>query len=206
MNLTKREQLYALVTGAVLLAALGYFFLLQPYLANRARLINDIQAAQTKFDREQRLLDAREKVAADWKALLAANGGGGGGGTLQTNLAEAIGQAHDTFYDAADNAAAYNARFDLQTFAPDRPRQEGDFQTIRLTGTGTGTTASLSLFVLALERSKLPLRIDDMRITARQPGTDILNFSFNISTLFFSPAPAAPTRSVSQPQPQGGEL
>ncbi|MCL2639796.1 MAG: type II secretion system protein M [Phycisphaerales bacterium] len=209
MNLSKREQLYAIVTAAVLLAGIAYYFLLQPYFASRTKLTKDIKTAQTKFDREQRLLKAQPKVAADWKELL--------GGALKTVPAEAISQTHDAFYDAAYNARAYNDRFDLQTFNSDRPRQEGDFQVIRLNITCTGSTASLYRFVFALEQSSLPLRIEDMRVNSRHPGADDLNIALTISTLIFAPPTPAPSRSTSTPspsrstpapipQPQGGTL
>ncbi|MCL2645873.1 MAG: type II secretion system protein M [Phycisphaerales bacterium] len=197
MNLSKREQLYALITGLVLLVGLAYFYLIEPYFAARTQLIADVKTAQSKYDHELQLLDARPKVAADWKGLLAT--ANVPAGVLKTIPAEASSQAHDALYDAA-----YYARFDLQSFTSDRPRPEGDFQVIRLSVTGIGSTASLYRFIAALEHSSLPLRIEDMRVTSRHPGVDDLNIALTVSTIIF--APTTTSRPAPQPQPQGDNL
>jgi len=203
MNLSKREQIYAIVTAIVLLAGLAYYFLVSPYLASLARLTANIKTAQTKYDRELKLLKAQPKVAADWETILAA--AGETGGVLKTIPAEASGQAREAINVAAYNASAYNASFNLQGFSSDRPRQEGDFQIIRMNVTGTAPTIALYRFVSAIEQSPLPLRIEDLRVTARQPGTNDLNVALTISTIIFVPN-TTPSRSTPQPQPQGDSL
>jgi len=174
--------------------------MISPYLSARAKLVNSVQAAQSTYLREVRLLRDRPKVAADWKAILAT--AEVKDGVLKTNSAEAVSQAYDACYNIARDV-----RFGFQTFTPDRVRQEkkeSDFQVIRLNVTGIGSTAALYRFVSALEHSNLPLRIEDMKVTSRQPGTGDLNIALTLSTIIFTPTTTS--RPAPQAQPQGDNI
>jgi hypothetical protein len=185
MTLSRREQLYALIAGVMLLIGGGYFYLLSPYLTARAQLISDINAAQKKYDREVSLIESQPKVASSWKKLLA--------GDLREKPAEAMSRTNDFIYDAARSAM-----FEIKIFNPDGPKQEGDFKNIRVNVSGVGKMLWLYHFLAAIEQSELPIKIDELRVAARKPGLDDLNVSLTISTLIFAPAPT--TRPAARPE------
>jgi hypothetical protein len=191
MNLSAREKIIALFTAIVVVFVVGYLFLIAPYLANRAQLAEDIKSTQSQYDDETKLLAAQPRVAADWKSLLAGN--------LKTIPAQASGKTQDALYDWARSA-----RFNLQSVKPDRPRQDKDFQQIRFQASGAGTTASIYRFLAAIEKSDLPLKIEELRVNSRKDGTDDLNITLTLSALIFSP-PAPGARSAPT-QPAGGTL
>jgi hypothetical protein len=75
------------------------------------------------------------------------------------------------------------------------PRQDGKFLVTNFKFTGVGSTRSISRWVNAIERGmvppagkdqleqRIPLRIDDITITPRKPGTDELTAIVSFSTL-----------------------
>ncbi len=182
MVANRREKLIAIVLGAALVLLLVDTYLWTPYQQDDAKVKGDIAALSPTFTREQRLVDPgnRKKVDDKWKSLLA--------GGLKTDPAAAESQAMRWMRTFAENA-----RIDLQSLKPERIARNGDFQQIRIQATGNGTTSGLANMVWQIENAPLPLRVTDLRLTARKEGSDDLTFSLNVATIAFTPAPGKPS-------------
>jgi hypothetical protein len=111
-----------------------------------------------------------------WKALLS--------GGLKTDPGEAESQALQAMRKFAEDT-----RLNVQSLKPERLARTGDFQQIRIQATGTGTTSALASMIWQIENARFPLRVTDLRLTARKEGIDDLSFSLNVATIAFTPAP-----------------
>lgn len=184
MLANRREKVIAIVLGAALVLLLADTYLWSPYQEEDARVKGDIAALSPKFKIDKRLVDVanRKKVDDQWKGLLALPGG------LQTDPAKAESQAM-----RAMQQFAASTRIDLQSLKPERIARNGDFQQIRIQATGNGTTSGLANMIWQIENAKSPLRVTDLRLTARKEGTDDLTFSLNVATIAYTPAPEKQT-------------
>ncbi len=176
MIANRREKIIALV----LIGALGILafdqYALTPYFDARKNVSADLEAATTRERKASRLLNNQARVERAWRELLA--------GPLKTDPAAAESQALHAVRDWAQNS-----RVDLQSLKPERIGRTGDFQQIRVQATGTGTTAAVSALLSQVESAKIPMRVNELRLTSRKEGTDDLSFSLSVSTVLFSPAP-----------------
>lgn len=176
MLANRREKIIAIVLAAGLVLLLADTYLWSPYQDESAKVSGDLAAESGKLLIAQRLVRDRHGVDQKWKALLA--------GGLKTDPATAESQALYAMRDFAQNT-----RIDLQSLKPERIARSGDFQQIRIQATGNGTTSGLANMIWQIENARIPLRVTDLRLTARKEGTDDLSFSLNVATIAFTPAP-----------------
>jgi hypothetical protein len=186
----RREKLIAIVLAAALAWLLGETYLWTPYKDEDDKVKGDIAALSIPLKTDQRLVKNRKAVDDKWKELLA--------GGLKTDPAAAESQALHAMRDFAQNT-----RIDLQSLKPERIARTGDFQQIRIQATGNGTTSGLANMIWQIENARIPLRVTDLRLTARKEGTDDLSFSLNVATIAFTPAPE--TRQPAARTPAKGE-
>ena len=176
MLANRREKLIAVVVAAGLVLLLTYTYLWSPYQDENAKVGGDLAAESVKLRIATQLIKDRKAVDDKWKGLL--------DGGLKTDPAAAESQALHAMRDFAQNT-----RIDLQSLKPERIARSGDFQQIRIQATGNGTTSGVANMIWQIENAKIPLRVTDLRLTARKEGTDDLSFSLNVATIAFTPAP-----------------
>lgn len=176
MLANRREKMIAMG----LMAALGIwalnYYLLTPYTVELAQVRKDIATYEQKVDKANRLFKNDLRVKENWRSQLA--------GGLKTDPAEAESQALHAMRDYAQIS-----RVDMQSLKPERTARVGDFQQVRIQATGNGSTAAIATLVSQIETARIPLRVNELRLTARKEGTDDLSFALNVSTIVFTPAP-----------------
>ena len=191
MTLSRRERILAIVIGVALLALIGGNFLLLPYLSQRSWLNDQIQQARQRDRHDADLLTNEAHVATLWKQLTATN--------LQSDVSVATNNMNVALYGLAGRAG-----FEIKDLKPDHAVQKGDFQQVRFQVAGSGSTESLGRFLVALEKTSLPMKINEMRVSSLKEGTDNLTLQMVVTTVGFSPAPAG--HSGQKAAPKGDEL
>lgn len=174
MTLSKRERIVALLAGLTIGALLLDQTMLTPWF-NRLNKANDMIAAH-----QSKLLDANNLFSSDtaaqrrWKEM-AGNG-------LKSDASASEGQLLDRVREAAQQAG-----LSLQSLKPERSERVSGFYRITIRVTANGSMWRVSRFMESLQRSKIPLRLTDVQITARKEGTDDLSLQMGVSTIFDPP-------------------
>ena len=176
MIANKREKIFSLIMLSSLGLLLVDRYALTPYFEASKSVASDLQEATAKEEKASRLLTNQSRVDRAWHELTS--------GPLKSDAAAAESQALHAMRDWAQGS-----RVDLQSLKPERIGRVGDFQQIRVQATGTGTTSAVAVLMNQIETAKIPMRINDVRLTSRKEGTDDLSFSMSVSTVLFSPAP-----------------
>jgi hypothetical protein len=161
-----------------------------------------IKKQRDTFNANKKLIDGRSKIAKDWKAL------------QERGLSsDASASAYTLMSKVWD--IGYEQGFSITALTnPGRTSSKSDFDTIKFQATGTGTTKRVANFLLALESTDLPLKIEDLNITSKTPGDDMLTVEMGLTSIIYAPKVAAgstalasgarpSTRSATQPATTG---
>ena len=79
----------------------------------------------------------------------------------------------------------------LSSLKPERTEKEKDFFKITFRATGGGSMAQVGRFLWRIETAQVPVRVTDVTITSRKPGTDDLAVQLGIATSYLAPEPGA---------------
>jgi hypothetical protein len=180
LTLNKREKWIAIALGAVVVIVAGQSFLLGPYVTARADLNDQIVKEERKIDTTTKLLGNRQRVRDNWKLQIASG--------LKSNGSDAEIQSLHAFRDWAQSS-----RVTVESVKSDQAEQTGDFQQIHITVTVTGNMSGLAHWLWDLETTQLPMKIGDVRLSARKEGTDDLSLQASVNTLVFAPLPPKAT-------------
>jgi len=168
--LSKREKHIGLATIALVAVVGLYGLVLSPYLDRRQAVAQDLDRATQQLADANVLFDRQAQLQKIWRQMQQ--------GGLSADESRAESQAQHALVDWAQWAGVA-----LDTRGPGRPTQEDKFQVISFNITGTGSTAAITRLLWALETATIPIRVNDMQITARREGTDDLMIRFSMSTL-----------------------
>ncbi|HVT82558.1 MAG TPA: hypothetical protein VHM90_18095 [Phycisphaerae bacterium] len=194
MKLDEEQQTKAMwAVGIVAGLALLYFALVRPlYLQPREQKVKDIAAATKLRDENARLLAKADALKPKWKELQIPSG---------PNASEAMEASVRATVDAA--AASNVGAFTIGKFyksqdrpllapkSPDRQDTRTDFTELRFTMSTTTTTNHLAKFLNYIESTKMPARIESIKIDAIKSGIDNLNIDIIMSAIVYTPRLAA---------------
>jgi hypothetical protein len=173
--LSKREKNIGLAAGAAVVGLLLYSFVWSPY----SDALGSI--AQEKADAEKTLADGEQlnqrkaHLQPIWQQLVQ------GGVRQDESLAQS--QARE----ALDNWAQ-RAGVTLDSLVLEHSVQQGSFfvTNFNMSFGVAGATGmrSIAQMMWALETAKIPMRVNDMKISPAHEGTDQLNVKLSVSTLY----------------------
>ena len=194
MVLSRREQIIGLVTAGVLgLLALDHVAL-SPLLERRASADTDLRAAEGDALRADQLLQNAPRMLTRWKTMKDAG--------LKSDATESKSQAMRKLLEWERESG-----IEFTSLQPDRgdagamgSRKHKDFQQITIRASGTGSMRSVSRFLWQVQTAEIPMRITDLQIDARKPGSDDLMMTLSVSTLALAPPPDAKTAAAVTPE------
>lgn len=179
MILTKRERLIVIVTALAVGAFVADRYLLTPLLNYREDLQAQHARAMQEMNTADRLLRQQRENRERWNQVTAAG--------LQQDPGVAESQALHRL-----RIWAQESRLPLTSLKPNRPTTPAEFQRITIDVVGAGSMNAISQFLWRIENADIPMRIVECNIIARPEGTDNLQMTLRLSTLYHSPPPPAP--------------
>jgi hypothetical protein len=189
MAMTRRERLILICTGAACALFVGDRYALSPYVEASRKADEDLKAVTVQKETADMTFDRRKKLDREWRSML--NGG------LKSDAGDAEQQLYESVQDWAREAGVSVSNTD-----PQRVARNDRTQIVRLRVTGTGTTAAFARLLYKLEKSTLPVRVDEFTLSSRNQGNDDLSVSMWVSTIWVRPPspddarrPAAPRRT-----------
>ena len=194
MALSRREKMIAWGTGAaVALFALNRYAL-EPYLAERRALSARRTTLTAQSTENTRTLQKQRRLEREWRNMVS--------GGLKSDAGEAEQQLYEAVRDWAREAGV-----SIATSDPQRVPQKERTQIVRLRVTGTGTTTSFAKLLWRTESSPLPVKVDEFTLAAQPQGTDKLNVTLAVSTIWVRPPGPEDAKAPRLPQrrPAGGE-
>ena len=194
MVLSRREQIIGLVTAGVLgLLALDHVAL-SPLLERRASAESNLRAAEADAMRADQLLQNAPRMLTRWKGMKDAG--------LKSDATESKSQALRKLleWERESGITFTSLQPDRGDIGATASRKNKDFQQITLRASGTGSMRQVSRFLWQVQTSEIPMRITDLQIDARKPGSDDLMITLAVSTLALAPAPEAKPAVATGPE------
>lgn len=189
MAMSKREKMIAGVTGAaVALFALNRYAI-DPYVEARRAASSRRTTLAAQSTEATRTLQKQKRLEREWRNMVS--------GGLKSDAGEAEQQLYEAVRDWAREAGVSVATSD-----PQRVPQKDRIQVVRLRVTGTGSQASFSKLLWKVETSPLPLKVDEFSLTAQPLGTDNLNVTLAVSTIWVRPPSPEDNKSPRAPAPR----
>jgi hypothetical protein len=177
-----REKMIALVASSVIGLALLDQVLLSPLFLRLSEANTRITEDEAELARARNLFTTRTRAERRWRELA--------GATLKTDASAAESQLLNKVRDWAQGA-----NLKLASLKPERAEKEAGFDKITIRAAGDGSLAQVSRFLYTLQTADIPVRVSDLTLTSRKPGTDELTLQVGIATIFNRPADAKPGES-----------
>ncbi len=175
-TLYPREKRILWVTAAVLIAALCYLFLLDPFFREWRTLSSRIQLAQGKLQRTRLLLKRKSEIEAAYQALT-------GGSTDRSKAPESV--VTQMLQEVED--LAQKSGLNILELRPLPGRKKGFFQEQGLELSAEGTAPQFARFIYSLFESPNPLKIEKLELRSKSGGDPSLRGILVLSTLLQSP-------------------
>lgn len=174
MALSRRERV--IVAGTLAAVALFAFdrLLLTPVLDRREATRLALENARADLEEARVLFERRARLAPRWRAMLDA----GLGATLEGAEGRALHAVRDGCREAGLSLTSLRRE---QTGARD------GFGEIVFRASATGSLAAVTRFLWRLESSSLPIRMTELRLSARKEASDDLSLEMRISALHLPP-------------------
>lgn len=174
MTLSKREKYIAYATAAVLGLLLLDHTVLTPLMDQYGNLDTQIAAVRQKVDDAQDVIDRGERDDARWKKMAS--------GSLLHDESSSESQILNAIRDWGQSAGVA-----MSSQKRERTEKQGDFVKLTYRATGTGRMSEVARFLWLIQNSSIPARISDLQLTSRKEGTDDLNISIGVSTVYLPP-------------------
>lgn len=174
MTLNKRERLIGIAAGAVVGLLLLDQVLVTPLLARWRDADDRIELATAQRSSADDLIFTSERANRQWARVI--------GGQLQHDASEAESQVLNSVREWAQEAG-----MSLSSLKPERTEKEKDFYKITFRATGGGGMSQIGRFLYRIETATVPVRVTDVTITSRKPGTDELGIQLGIATSYLAP-------------------
>lgn len=172
--------MYATVLGVGVGAWALYSFAVSPYLEMRNDLVEQINNKSNEEAKNDRLLRDARNLKADWDKL-----------DVRVTPADADSRLAHYLREWAQEA-----RLALSSSRPERGKAEKGFLQVVSHGQAEGTQESLVKLLWAMERSNIPVRVDELSITAKKEGENRLSVNLNVSTLCVDPDAGKPNKGT----------
>jgi hypothetical protein len=111
------------------------------------------------------------------------------------------GEAEQQLYEAVRDWAR-EAGVSVATSDPQRVPQKDRIQVVRVRVTGTASQASFSKLLWRVETSPLPVKVDEFTLAAQPQGTDNLNVTLAVSTIWVRPPSPDDAKAPRVPAPR----
>lgn len=168
MRIERREDLLKIGVAVVIGLALLDRMVLTPAATRWKAQGERITALQAKVTEGRRLLLRKNAIRAKWAEM------------QQTDLKNDVSEAEEQVYTGIQQWAAASGISTTSLSPLWRPQEDYDLYEFR--ASTTGTQSSLGKFIYQLETDKLPVKLEECELTARdnkgQQLTGALRFSF----------------------------
>lgn len=186
MVVSSRERYIAAIAIAVLVLLALDRVVLGPLVKYRKDIDARKSALAAEISRTEDLAARNAQDAPLWKAMRA---------SLQPGPAEAESQILHAVRDWAEDA-----RLTLSLVKPERLVDKSRLPQIAFQTVGTGSMEAVSRFIWRLETARIPIKITELQLASRKEGTDDLNVTMRISTVYLperkASAAAKPTQGA----------
>jgi len=162
------------VVGALILD----WYVVEPILDSGKQREAEKQALVKQLTDAQTLVKRGEQLKPKWRDMEK--------GGLKTDPSE----AESAVLRAVDEWAK-DAQFSLTARKPERVPGKGDLREISYQITGSGRTAAVAKFLYRADTTTLPVKVEEVAITARREGTDDLSVQIRLNGIYVLPAAEA---------------
>jgi hypothetical protein len=181
MMMSRREWMIGVIAGAVLGLLVLDQIVLTPLMNRLDTATADLDAAQLKLQENTQTIARSQTVRRGWRDRA--------GNTLQSDASTAESQVLNRMRDWSQQAGV-----SLTALKPERTDREKGFTRITIRATATGNMQQVSRLIYLVGRSDVPLRISEVSINSRREGTDDLQLSIAVATIYLPPpAPSGTT-------------
>lgn len=177
MDLSKREKLVAL-------AALGaVFILLFDYYAVSPALSAFEEARSERAELEAEMAEAealfsRQRVQANrWNRM------------VESGMRRSPEEAESAMFRAVRDWSRESG-LSLSSLNPGRSNEVGDMVELNFQVTGSGGMRSVARFLWLVENAELPVKVEQLQVTARRDGVDDLSLQVSLSSVCMPPSVA----------------
>ena len=174
MALSHRERLIAIGTGLAAVVFFGDRYAWTPYFETRKNVVDDRLAAQAKLSDAQLRVSRAKRMERQWRDMLA--------GGLKTDQSVAQFQLLDAVGDWAREAGV-----NLTSRTPQPEVRNDRTQIIRLHAVGTCSESAAAKLLWRVETAPIPIKVDELTLTTRKPGSDDLSINLVVSTIWVKP-------------------
>jgi hypothetical protein len=180
---SNRERYVAIAVAAAVAIFGADRYLLTPYMARLDKARTDQEVASLKLDSQTKTLRQQRELRKVWSDMRSR-------GSLVPDAFQAEAQLMQALQALADETGVK-----VSGRKAEQPVREGDFYRTGVQFGGTGSTASISKFLWRLETAPLPIRVSELTLRSRQPNTDELIVTLNVSTLSIVPSADTPDQA-----------
>jgi Tfp pilus assembly protein PilO len=171
--MSQRERYIVIGTlGVVALFALDYLFL-SPQIERYKALNDQITTDLVQVDHNNKVFKRARESKQKW-AEMTAGALKRDASTTESQLIDSIGQW------------AQDARMSV-SYKPERTEKQKDFVKVTYRATCNGSMSQLRTFLQHVQQATIPIRITDLQVSSRPEGTDALQISMGISTVYLAP-------------------
>ena len=179
MALSARERMIAIGTGLAALVFVGDRYAFSPYMAAREQVGAELKTTSDRLRDSLGTIKRATQMQRAWRDMEA--------GGLKTDQSAAQFQLLDAVGDWAKEAGV-----NITSRTPQPETRSDRTQIIRLHANGTCTMASAARLLWRVETAAIPVKVDELTLTSRKPGTDDLSITLVVSTIWVRPGEAAP--------------
>jgi len=172
MAFSKRERMIFIVTLYFVMIVILYQLILTPVLDARGQILAEKQRLIRDMEKASALFDQKDRVSREWEELK--NGG------LNSDVS-----ATESMVLNAMRAWAQNYGLTISSIKPERDKDEGAvMQEIKFNVACSGNMGSVGQFLWHLENTTLPLRITDFQLGAREEDGKEMSLQLKLSALY----------------------
>src|SRR3954463_14800268 len=171
--MSQRERYIVIGTVAVVaLFAIDYLFLTPQF--ERYRTLDDqINTDRGQVEHNNKVFKRARESKQKW-AEMTVGALKRDASTTESQLIDSIGQW------------AQDAKMSV-SYKPERTEKQKDFVKVTYRATCNGSMSQLRTFLLHVQRATIPIRITDLQVSSRPEGTDALQISIGIATVYLAP-------------------
>ena len=173
MVLSKREQLIAILTTAILVLLVLDRYALTPFFRMREETRSEKEQLQAELAKGKSLLGRRERLRQTWRELVA--------GGLQRDASETESRV---LHEVRKWSGQYGLT--LSSIKPDHVGGGDNLHVITFLVTGTGSMSTVGQFLYAVETTSLPLRVKTIQLGSRREGVDEMSLQVGLSAIHLS--------------------
>jgi len=184
MVLNKREKYLGIGMAVAVGVLVLDYWVLTPFFDSWDAAQKADQTAMLAITKGNNMIAQQKRLAPTWQQI------------LQRGLPGSASAAESqTLHAVAD--WSQTAGLSLISLKSERTTQEPPFQVIGLGVSASGTMQGVTRFIWALEKSPIPLRINELKVNSRKDGTDDLLLTISLSTLCMPDVQDKPAKPAS---------